>query len=131
MAIITQTAEPTLIETISERQALLNITDEQISEAMGFERSGTLTLMKQCKMKIPVQSTKALAAALGMDPVHLFRKHLAENLPEVLAMIDELMPGPLTNNEVKLIEAYRHLSRGREVVPVVMDGNSVIALITV
>jgi len=35
----------------------------------------------------------------------------------------------MTTNEKKLIESYRYLAKGRDVVPLVMDGQSIIALV--
>jgi hypothetical protein len=51
-------------------------------------------------------------------------------MPEVLAAVDQfLMLQTLTSNEAKLLESYRHLSEGKEVTPMVVEGKSIIALV--
>jgi hypothetical protein len=115
---------------IVERQADLGITDEQLALALGYDSPTVVNMLKQGMIKMPVQKISALALALSLDPAHLLRLHLSECMPDVLAAVDSLLAAPtLTANEKELIESYRRLTKGQDVRPVVVDGNSVVALI--
>ena len=130
MTISTQTHALSLFELIAERQVALNKTDEQVALDLGFERSTVFSMIKTGSVKLPVQKIAGLASSLEIDPARLLRLALAESMPEVLTAVDSLlMPGVLTSNELKLVESYRYLSRGRDVTPLVMDEQSTIALI--
>jgi hypothetical protein len=55
---------------------------------------------------------------------------LQEQSPDLLAAIEAAWgTTALTVNERNLITSYRHLAKGQDVVPIVLDGNSIIALV--
>jgi hypothetical protein len=115
---------------MAERQTELSKNDEQLALELGFDKSSIIAMVKQGAVKLPVQKVSALASALSIDPGHLLRLVLAESMPDVLAAVDALSPSKiLTANEIRLVEAYRQLSKGRDVSPLVVDGNSIIALV--
>jgi hypothetical protein len=119
-----------IIDLIARRQVELSKTDEQVARELSFDRVTVFTMIKQGTVKLPVQKVEALASALSIEPTHLLRQLLAEEMPDVLAAVDSLLcPMPLTQNEVKLIQTFRHLANGKDVTPVVVDGNAVVALI--
>jgi hypothetical protein len=118
-----------IIELIARRQSELGKTDEQIAQELGFDRITTFTLIKQGAVKLPVQKVAPLASALSIEPDHLLRQLLTESMPDVLAAVDELLcPMSLTPNERKLIQTFRHLTKGKDVDPVVVKGNAIVAL---
>lgn len=124
------TAPESIAALINDRQTELGKTDDQIAQEMGFDRVTAFTMIKQGTVKLPVQKIAALASALSIEPALVLRQLLAETMPDVLAAIDALSPTPaLTANETRLVEAYRQLSKGRDVSPLVVDGNSIIALV--
>jgi len=115
---------------IAERQAALNITDEALAKELGFDRSAGLTMIKQGAMRMPTSKIATLAKSLALDPAQVLRLALSETAPEVLAAVDALLiPPALTANELKLLEAYRCLSKGQDVTPIIMDGSNIVALI--
>jgi transcriptional regulator with XRE-family HTH domain len=121
---------PSLLALITERQTELGITDEQLAVALDYDRPTVVNMIKQGMVKVPVQKITALAGALSLDPAYLLRLHLSECMPEVLAAVDALLiPSMLTANEMELVNSYRHLSKGHDVRPVVVDGNAIIALV--
>lgn len=121
----------TLTELLKECQAELHKTDEQLAKEIGFTSSNVFTLIKEGKLKFPIDRVQALAKAINCPAPDLLRTILQDNMPDVLAAIEKIWkPGDLTANEQKLIESYRYLAKGRDVVPLVMDGQSVIALVT-
>ena len=81
-------------------------------------------------LKLPYSMIPALASALATSPSDLLRAVLLEQAPELLAVIYDIWaPAMLSPNELTLIDAYRHLAKGRDVVPQVIDGQSIIALV--
>jgi hypothetical protein len=123
------TALESITTLIIRRQAELGKTDEQVAQEVGFDRLTTFVMIKQGTIKLPVQKIAQFASALSIEPAHLLRQLLAEAMPGVLAAVDSMLcPMSLTANEVKLIQTFRHLTNGKDVTPVVVDGNAVVAL---
>jgi len=120
----------TLIALISEGQQRLNMTDEQMSKALGFERTNVIPMIKAGTIKLPIDKVPALAKAIDYPAADVLRVALHDYMPDVLAAIEKIWaPIDMTANERKLIESYRYLAKGRDVVPLVMDGQSIIALV--
>lgn len=118
-----------IVDLIARRQVELGKTDEQVARELSFDRVITFTMIKQGTVKLPVQKVAPLAYALSIEPAHLLRQLLAEAMPEVLAAVESILcPMSLTQNEVKLIQTFRHLANGKDVTPVVVDGNAIVAL---
>lgn len=114
---------------INRCQTELGKSDEEVAQEVGFDRVATFIMIKTGTIKLPVQKVALLASALSIEPAHLLRQLLAEAMPDVLAAVDSLLcPMSLTQNEVKLIQTFRHLANGKDVTPVVVDGNAVVAL---
>ena len=87
----------TLVQQIEARQAELGLTDQQLCEALGFERGITLVLIKQGTMKLPINKVPALAAVLA--------------LPRG-AMSDAFPPRPPSRSEGRASGDLVPLSRG-------------------
>jgi hypothetical protein len=123
------TAHESIIALITRRQAELGRTDEEITQELGFARVNTFCMIREGAVKLPVSKVAVLASALSIEPAHLLRRLLAEAMPDVLTAVDELLcPMSLTANERKLIQTFRHLSKGNDVNPIVVDSNSIVAL---
>lgn len=115
---------------ISERQALLQLTDQQLAEAMGFTVSKVYTQIKGGTMKLPLGHVVALANALGFTVAELLTATLRAQAPALLNLIEEYWTtAALTDNEMALVNSFRTLAKGRDVTPLVKDGQSVIALV--
>lgn len=122
----------TLVGLIEARQTALGLTDDQLSEALGFDRKIALTLIKAGTMRLPLTKIPALAAALGLEPIDLLRVAAGESAPELLRVIEDaynLMR--LTANEVTLIKHLRELGGNTTGAPIVFDGKTIIALVAV
>jgi DNA-binding Xre family transcriptional regulator len=120
-----------LPELLAECQEQLHKTDEQIAKEVGFTQTNVYTMVKQGTLKMPIDKVQALATAIDCPVSDLLRIVLRDTMPDVLATIEKIWaPLDLTANEKKLIESYRYLAKGRDVVPLVMDGQSIIALVT-
>lgn len=80
----------------------------EIAEQAGFAKPNMITMLKQGKTKVPLEKIGALARALEVDPVHLFKLVLAEYLPETYSEITKMFGQPvLTQNEIELVEVIR------------------------
>lgn len=119
-----------LPELLAECQERLHKTDEQVAKEVGFTQTNVYAMIKQGTLKMPIDKVEALAKAIDYPASDLLRLVLRDNMPDVLKTIEKIWTTlELTGNERKLIESYRYLAKGRDVVPLVMDGQSIIALV--
>ena len=120
-----------LPDLISESQELLGKSDQQLSKELGFTQPNVITMIKAGSMKLPISKVQKLAVAIDFSESDLLRVVLRDQAPELLTVIDKIWAQSiLTANERKLIESYRYLAKGHDVTPIVMDGQSIIALVT-
>ncbi|NDP49485.1 MAG: hypothetical protein GZ085_14075 [Sulfuriferula multivorans] len=122
---------PPLIAQIEARQAELGMSDEQLGEALGYERGNVIRLIKSGAIKLPLSKVRALAAALELDRTELLRTAIQDAVPEMAAVIEDAYnPMRLTATELTLIKHLRKLSGDVPTKPIVFDGRGVIALVT-
>ena len=125
----------TVIELISQSQETLGVTDQQLGIGMGYSDEKAVSgakLFKNGLMKLRVSTVAPVSDLLKIDPSMLLRTVLHEYAPETLHAVDALLTAvPLNANEQKLIDSYRYLSKGYDVAPLVIEGTSIIALVTV
>ena len=131
----TITPSMTVVELISHSQELQNVTNQQLGLAMGIDAAKadkTVQLIKTGSMKFPISKVASVSSILNIEPATLLRTVLQEYMPDVLSAVDALLaPAALTFNEHKLLDAYRYLSKGHDVTPTVIEGTSIIALVTI
>lgn len=81
---------------------------KEIAELAGFQKPNIITMFKTGETKVPLEKIGKLAAALGVDPIHLFKLCMAEYLPETWAEIQRMFDQPvLTVNEIEILEVVR------------------------
>lgn len=132
MSNINATAPVTLISQLEAAQATQGLTDQQLCEALGFEREIVLSLIKAGTMKMPLTKIPALAKALKLDAAGLMRVALSESDPELSKAIEEVFnPLGLSATEMNLIKHLRKLSGDQAGAPIVFEGRGVIALVAV
>lgn len=130
MSLANTTVQSTLIAQLEAQQAALGLSDQALSEAVGFERPIMLALIKQGTMRMPLTKIPAMAAALELDPAELFRAALRESDPALGKVIDDVFnPLLLSATEMNLIKHLRRLCGDSKVSPIVFDGKGVIALV--
>lgn len=123
-------SQPVIPTLIAESQELLGKSDQQLAKELGFDHPNIITLIKAGSMKLPMSKVPQLARAIDYAESDLLRTVLIDYAPELMAVIDKVWrPLGLTTNERNLVQSFRDLAKGRDVVPVVMDGQSIIALI--
>lgn len=132
MSNINAAAPATLISQLEAAQATQELTDQQLCEALGFEREIALTLIKAGTMKMPLTKIPTLARTLKLDAADLMRVALRESAPELAETIEEVFnPLRMTAAEVNMITHLRKLSGGQAGTPIVFEGRGVIALVAV
>lgn len=119
-----------LIDLIEDRQAAMELSDQDLCAVLGFERAITLTLIKAGTMKFPVNKLPALAALIDIDLAELFTVALSESSPDLIKIIKEAFdPLHLTAAELSLIKHLRELSGDEQCGPIVFPGHKIIALV--
>lgn len=115
---------------LEQFQTATGATDEQLAKAIGYESGKVITMIKDGRMRLPVNKVVDLAKAIDGNGWQIMRTVLHEGAPDILSALDAVMPGAtLATSEVKLIETLRELKGNRDVAPLVFDGRSVIALL--
>lgn len=117
---------------LTQAQEAKNLSDEQMAQALGFSRATVYTFIKNGTMKMPVGKVPVLARILGVSASEVLEVVLRDQGPELLDVIKKTWgPLNLSDGEKKLLVAYRALVNEHEdVEPLILDGRSVIALIT-
>ncbi|MBB1075781.1 hypothetical protein HUU62_15335 [Rhodoferax sp. 4810] len=132
MSNIATTSPTTLVAQLEAAQAALGLSEQELSELVGFERPVILTLIKAGTMNFPLAKIPALAKALHLHAADLMRAALRESSPELLQVIEEVFnPLHLSAAEQNLIKHVRELSGGQAGAPIVFEGRGVIALVAV
>lgn len=114
----------TLIDLISERQAELEKTDEQLAQDLGLAEGNAITLLKEGKFSLSSAHLSAVAIAVKLPAAYIFRAALSDMASEIVAGFDALWDYmAITADEERLVDAYRALaSSGREPVTVTLPG---------
>jgi len=124
------TAYATVAEYIEARQNELGKTDHEIALALGDDYDKVIKLIKKGSMRVPVKMVIDLAGVLDVDAADLLTMVLGEYDPELLATIEKVMgPVAMSAAEVRLLQAVRRTAKGREPVPLPLDGESVLMLV--
>jgi len=90
-------------------------TQKEIAEELGYENPNIITMFKQGHTKVPLRTIGPLARAIGIDPAYFVRVAMKEYMPETWAVLNELAGSMfITENEKKLIRAYREVSGGKD-----------------
>ena len=122
----------TLVAQLEAAQVKLGLTDQQLSDALGFESPVVLTMIKAGAIYFPIPKIRALATTLDLNAADLVRLALRESMPEFSEIIlDAFNTLSLSTTEIALIKHVRKLSGGQQGAPIVFGGKGVIALVVV
>lgn len=93
-------------------------TAKEISEEVGFARPNIISMIKSGVTKVPIARIPALARAILVDPVTLFRMCMEEYMPDVLEVCDEVYGSEkLTTAEREVINILRTYSNNKVPAP--------------
>lgn len=120
----------TIADFIADRLAESDKTQREIAAECGFETPNIITMFKNGSTKVPLNRIGALAKALDADPAHMLRLAMREYMPDTWESIEETLKSTLlTANELKLLRAYREATGDADPEAVVINRDSVIAVV--
>lgn len=115
----TKKARPIPLHTFLHHQvqAMEDMTNVKVAEALGYEKPNVIAMMFTGSMKVPINKVPALAKVLGLDPIALLRRVFMEYSPDVWRTIEDTLGSsvPLAANEVALIQGLREHLGGEDV----------------
>ena len=115
---------------IADRLAETDKTQREIAAECGFETPNIITMFKNGSTKVPLNRIGALAKALDADPAHMLRLAMQEYMPNTWESIEDTLKSTLlTANELKLLRAYREATGNADPEAVVINRDSVIAVV--
>jgi DNA-binding CsgD family transcriptional regulator len=81
----------------------------EIAREAGFAKPNVITMFKQGLTKVPLSKVGALAKAMGVDPMHLFKLVMNEYEPDTWASIQNvIMRQPaMTQAELEILQVIR------------------------
>lgn len=89
-------------------------TQTEIAAEVGFPRPNMVAMIKTGVTKVPLARIAKLAKALDIDPVELFRMAMAEYMPDLLEVCDEIYGrDKLTTGETELLKRLRLHTKGK------------------
>lgn len=102
-------ASVTVAEYLTQQIGLCGLTQSEIAKAAGFNKPNIITMLKTGATKLPMSKVGPMAAALGVDPLHLFKLVMQEYEPDTWGMIQQnILKQPfVTANEMEIIEVVR------------------------
>jgi hypothetical protein len=116
---------------VARFQETTGATDDQVAGAIGYESGRVIAMVKDGRMRLPLNKVQ-MAEAIGVDAPRLLRSVLSEGSPELLSVLDAVLPATTWDStDAKLMETLRKLRRDREWDPIVFDGQAVVALMVV
>ncbi len=120
----------TIADFIADRLAETDKTQREIAAECGFETPNIITMFKNGSTKVPLNRIGALAMALDADPAHMLRLAMQEYMPNTWESIEDTLKSTLlTANELKLLRAYREATGNADPEAVVINRDSVIAVV--
>lgn len=94
----------------------LGIKNTELQQALEYAHPNVIAMMREGKMRLPPGKATITANLLGLDPVFLLGKVVAESDPELWESISSLMADRLvTTNEVTLLALVRQKLQGHDV----------------
>jgi hypothetical protein len=82
----------------------------EIAGDAGYDKPNILSMFKRGETKVPLDKVPALARALDVDPAHLLRLAIEQQMPEVVKIIDDIFGNTVSVNEFKIVDAIRKAS---------------------
>lgn len=120
----------TIADFIADRLAESDKTQREIAAECGFETPNIITMFKNGSTKVPLNRIGALAKALDADPAHMLRLAMQEYMPDTWESIENTLKSTLlTANELKLLRAYREATSNADPEAMVINRDSVIAVV--
>jgi transcriptional regulator with XRE-family HTH domain len=89
----------------------------EIAAEAGYDRSNIISMFKRGETKVPLDRIPALAKALHVDPAHLFRLALEQQMPEVAKIMHQVIGKTVSDHEFELVQAFRKATKDADPKP--------------
>jgi hypothetical protein len=109
-----KTTTVTVAEVLTRMIEASDKSQREIAAEVGYTHPNVLSMMKQGMTKVPIERAPVLARALGLDPAWFVRLVMREYMPAAWAAIEATHGEALTENERRLVRAYREICGDRE-----------------
>jgi len=84
----------------------------EIATEIGYDKPNMISMFKRGEAKIPLDKIPALAKALDVDPMHMFRLALLQYWPAMNDMVEKMFGNVATANEEKiLLRRWRKMTK--------------------
>lgn len=105
-------------------------TQREIASEIGYDAANVITMFKQGSTKLPLNTVGPIARALDVDPVFLLRLAFSEYFPETFDAVEHALGSTIvTENERKLLDAFRRSTEGTDPEMLVFGATRAIALV--
>lgn len=105
----------TVAEYLTKAIELSGKTQREVAREVGYEKPNVVSMMKQGQTKVPIEKAPMFAKACGVDPTFFLRLVLQEYFPDAWKTIQATFGESLTDNEKKLVAAYREVAPNDEI----------------
>ncbi|MBI5313200.1 MAG: helix-turn-helix transcriptional regulator [Methylocystis sp.] len=89
----------------------------EIAAEAGYDRPNIISMFKRGETKVPLDRIPALAKALHVDPAHLFRLALEQQMPEIAKIMHQVIGKTVTDHEFELVQAFRKATKDADPKP--------------
>lgn len=89
----------------------------EIAAEAGYDRPNIISMFKRGETKVPLDRIPALAKALHVDPAHLFRLALEQQMPEVAKIMHQVIGKTVSDHEFELVQAFRKATKDADPKP--------------
>lgn len=86
----------------------------EIAAEMGYEKPNILSMFKRGEAKVPLDRIPAMAKALNVDPIFLFRLSMEQYWTDKHAALSALVNNIVSNNEMEIVKAIREISENTD-----------------
>ena len=85
------------------------LTDAQVAKLIGYEKASVVRLMREGRIKFPLDKVPDLAGAVGVSPEMLMNVCLQEYMPSLVEVLMRCY-GPVTDNEIDILQIIRDIT---------------------
>lgn len=102
-------------------QASKGKSQRQIAQEIGYEKPNMISMFKTGEVKVPLDKIPLLARSLNVDAAFLFKLAMQQYWPEMGKTIADIFGTVLDQEELKVIEAIREVTKTKGATPPVTD----------
>lgn len=122
--------DATIPQLLALRQADLNLSFEDIADALGYPNATAVSMLETGTLRLPINKVQEFANVLELDSGLVMRALLRSIDPLMLQAVEEcLAPLALTPGEARLINRLRSAAHGKDIAPVMFEKDAIVALV--